>query len=1400
MPFGPYKDFADCKRKNQGKVSDVDAFCGWLKHKIEGQDPIFMQFIGQPELLLGFYRLEFLATNLLDLKLIDKEKAEAALSGKDVWKKDPDAVVLDDHRWMHMWEKTLSRGNDLFLSKAQLKKLHDMIVAEMAERRLDSGLNHKTPINVSVLKFGGGLEQFLKDRKSFLMDPNFISLIGNAVLGKESTNLELMFNSARNEDYQIKLLETVSEGQKESINFIWGTRGPNGPFIPAYELWAVPVDKPLPLEPKYNISPMAPIKPAQPRHTIDDPRSLLEDGYHVTKIGGLGLRAMMHRKESQIIAFGEDLEEIDLPDSIVEAALDIGDPKTFVLDGYITKTEEGYVYYLLDFLWGHESEYISQTMQERHSVMSRIQSSDAIQLAPSLYFDNRKKTIDFLKMEEGPCLLVPNSSEYPVTGSADWYMYNRGSDLKLDGISSPILLQESSLPNKVTFNVLELSAFLKSQRSSEVCMKLSCGACVPLKKTLMLQNSYMIYPEKAMRWVLQLHVNGLSVHGDLRMMINKSQAIGWTLDAGKSLAKVLLKRFSPELQASVGITEEDMKLPLKAFSKKLNSSKMRKLKKALTKKAQELPFSQIKALCHDLWADEIEPLLGDPSKNFLTTQSSAMSAEWLDYEQEIPAGAVGTTKELGGQLVILDTGTVEWGAQKSYFHEYFLQGEKIGKKRLVVRRIPTQKLGVEEAFAWLSFFTKQEDLPYTLSERAIDQDWMPPEGVSALPKSLRDQIPLSWRYWRVKNAMELRNSLVKNELMRQPLKMGKYLFVKSVDGWIFQKMGALEKSLHLSAGRRVIMCGTNDDVKIEQRGDLLILTGPAIKPGEVIPMDGKPSFFTKRGIKSFWPSMFRQPVVVMHGPLKGDVVGFVNKRWYDDETGWGWVEAVIWHPLAMQLILDKKLSAFSIEVLPETVWDPEHQHDHIIGGVCEGLSVVPKGACPTCTPVDARMGTISELDGQVYKFGMTIPQFLEDRYYKLRMSTQEISDEMGIPRSTIENWMNRYDLPRRGTLEARRLRASKELGLGGEIVILGSGGDLPQDGCAQCREAEAGGKSRRNSTSTLLSVGDQHLLVDAPKGILDMVGARGAKPKYVLIEHAHEDVVGGLHELRALKPNVFATKEVWAFIRRNYRALSGQKGRFEEIYNFNRYVIASGQPFKMGTFTVTPTPVGPSKLGFKMELGGKTVWHGSSVPSIPKQEALKGVDIYIGDGASLSGEKGHASMAEQIRWAQKAGVQKIFFTQIGHLEKSHEEIDEELEKLAPNAVACFDGDEISLGGSNPLAVFPEQLVDGLLSGDVDVIVRMKPYSEYAKQAILLGNESQVYALYVEGFPEKVAAKDAKDLKHGLSDKEWKALVGDQETVWLYHPRILKRFEPAREMREGKVAGPYIHDAEMTSDS
>ncbi|MCK4266922.1 MAG: hypothetical protein KAX31_06545, partial [Thermoplasmata archaeon] len=261
-----------------------------------------------------------------------------------------------------------------------------------------------------------------------------------------------------------------------------------------------------------------------------------------------------------------------------------------------------------------------------------------------------------------------------------------------DILSPSILLQESTLPDEVSFSSPELISFLEENRSHRIPgLKLSCGSIAPLEKVMRLrENPYMAYPDTPQRFTLQLHVRGLSVHGDFRMTVSKSQAIGWTLNVGKSLVRVLLRKVNPALRAKVGITDGDLKnLGLSDLSKKLNSSKDgRKLRKVLQKRTQTLSSKQLRSLLEELWKDEVEDFLKDPNEKILTQKKSPMSPVWLDYEEEVPAGAVGATKELEGHLFIMDKGTIEFGAQKGSFHEYFLKGKKLGKRRMVVRRIP----------------------------------------------------------------------------------------------------------------------------------------------------------------------------------------------------------------------------------------------------------------------------------------------------------------------------------------------------------------------------------------------------------------------------------------------------------------------------------------------------------------------------------------------------------------------------------------------------------------------------------------------------------------------------------------------------------------------------------------
>jgi len=150
--------------------------------------------------------------------------------------------------------------------------------------------------------------------------------------------------------------------------------------------------------------------------------------------------------------------------------------------------------------------------------------------------------------------------------------------------------------------------------------------------------------------------------------------------------------------------------------------------------------------------------------------------------------------------------------------------------------------------------------------------------------------------------------------------------------------------------------------------------------------------------------------------------------------------------------------------------------------------------------------------------------------------------------------------------------------------------------------------------------------------------------------------------------------------------------------------------------------------------------------------------------------------------------------------KTHENLNEALYEIAPNAQALFDGAEISLGGSAPGARHSTPIAQDLLEGKRTIIVREKPYSEYAKQAIYLLGEDEVFGLYVEGYPEGPydAAKVKTEMRneHGMSDEEWQTQVGDAEKVWIYRPRIIKKADTVREYESPKTETPFIHDVKI----
>lgn len=155
----------------------------------------------------------------------------------------------------------------------------------------------------------------------------------------------------------------------------------------------------------------------------------------------------------------------------------------------------------------------------------------------------------------------------------------------------------------------------------------------------------------------------------------------------------------------------------------------------------------------------------------------------------------------------------------------------------------------------------------------------------------------------------------------------------------------------------------------------------------------------------------------------------------------------------------------------------------------------------------------------------------------------------------------------------------------------------------------------------------------------------GVRPEAIVVTHAHPDHAGGL---RAGAPcRVYATQETIARIAR---------------YGLrDRVAVAPRVPFRvcgleLGAFPLEHSLRAPA-VGYRVRAGEAVFFYAPDVLSIlERSAALRGLHLYVGDGASLtrslvrrrSGAAiGHASIRTQLGWCAAEGVGWAIFTHCG---------------------------------------------------------------------------------------------------------------------------------------------------------
>jgi phosphoribosyl 1,2-cyclic phosphodiesterase len=192
-------------------------------------------------------------------------------------------------------------------------------------------------------------------------------------------------------------------------------------------------------------------------------------------------------------------------------------------------------------------------------------------------------------------------------------------------------------------------------------------------------------------------------------------------------------------------------------------------------------------------------------------------------------------------------------------------------------------------------------------------------------------------------------------------------------------------------------------------------------------------------------------------------------------------------------------------------------------------------------------------------------------------------------------------------------------------------------------EIDARTRRHRMHTSLLVSYRGAQVMIDCG---LDWLGKlKRVNPGAIVLTHAHPDHAWGLKH--GAPCPVYAAEKTW-----------------QELSHYpvkDRHVIKARTPTKISGITFEAFPVEHSILspavGYRVSAGRACIFYAPDLIFIhDRKAALKGVQVYIGDGATVTrsfirkrGKAmiGHSPVRTQLTWCEKEGVPRAIITHCG---------------------------------------------------------------------------------------------------------------------------------------------------------
>ncbi|MGC2204168.1 MAG: MBL fold metallo-hydrolase [Stellaceae bacterium] len=201
-----------------------------------------------------------------------------------------------------------------------------------------------------------------------------------------------------------------------------------------------------------------------------------------------------------------------------------------------------------------------------------------------------------------------------------------------------------------------------------------------------------------------------------------------------------------------------------------------------------------------------------------------------------------------------------------------------------------------------------------------------------------------------------------------------------------------------------------------------------------------------------------------------------------------------------------------------------------------------------------------------------------------------------------------------------------------DLTFLGTRGDINKKA-----------RRHRRHSALLVKEADARVLVDCGADWLGRIEA--LRPTAIVVTHAHPDHVWGL--ANGAPCPVYATAETW-------RLLAAYPTSERRIIPDREPIEVDGIAFE--AFSVEHSILAPT-VGYRIAANRRSAFYAPDVVAIRDLvAALPGIDLYIGDGASVTRpiirrrngvRMGHTPIRAQLDWCRAQAVKHAIFTHCG---------------------------------------------------------------------------------------------------------------------------------------------------------